>query len=158
MSLRILLSAFLFLICCAAPALADEAPTAPGPKDRCAVCGMFVSPYPNWIAAVQYDDGNTVYFDGPKDMFIYLFDIDTYRPKSEKASISGIYVTEYYSTQMMNAKDVYFVTGSDILGPMGNELVPVKGLEQAKTFQHDHQGQKIMQFDGTRLVEVPDRP
>ncbi|OHB28572.1 MAG: hypothetical protein A2X84_03600 [Desulfuromonadaceae bacterium GWC2_58_13] len=154
MPLRILLSAMLALIFCATPALA-ETPPGPGPKDRCAVCGMFVAPYPNWVAVIQFEDGTNAYFDGPKDMFIYYFDFEKFRPASKIADISNIYVTEYYTTRLMKAEEVFFVTGSDILGPMGNELVPVQGLEQAKTFLRDHDGKKIMQFDGKNLTERP---
>ena len=31
---------------------------APGPKDTCPVCGMFVSLYPDWVATVLYKDGH----------------------------------------------------------------------------------------------------
>ena len=31
---------------------------APGSKDTCPVCGMFVSRYPDWVATVLYKDGH----------------------------------------------------------------------------------------------------
>jgi nitrous oxide reductase accessory protein NosL len=157
MPLRILISTLLALVLSAAAAPAGT-PPGPGPKDRCAVCGMFVAPYPDWIAAIQFKDGTNAYFDGPKDMFIYFFDIDKYRPNFKDDDILDIHVTEYYSTGLMRAEEVFFVTGSDVLGPMGNELVPVHGREQAKTFLRDHGGKKIMQFNGKNLVEFSDTP
>jgi hypothetical protein len=39
---------------------------APGPRDTCPVCGMFVAPYPFWVATVLWRDGKAVHFDGAK--------------------------------------------------------------------------------------------
>jgi len=157
MSFRILLPTFLLLFVITSTAIAAP-PSAPGPKDRCAVCGMFVAPYPDWVAVIAFKDGTKAYFDGPKDMFVYFFDLAQYKPDSKTEDIEALYVTEYYSTELMNIHDVLLVTGSDVTGPMGYELVPVKGRENAETFMRDHNGKKIMQFNGTELVDVTSAP
>jgi len=144
----------LFLLTAVAATAADKTSLVPGPKDRCPVCGMFVAPYPNWVAAIEFQDGSREFFDGPKDMFIFLFDLGRYRPQSRAEEITGIHVTEYYTTRLLDAKDVFFVIGSDVRGPMGSELVPVQGRENAETFKRDHGGTKIMRFDGEKLTEL----
>jgi len=153
-----LISALLVLVIfCAAsfvPALAAE-PAKPGPKDRCPVCGMFVAGYPNWISTIVFKDGTQVFFDGPKDMFVYFFDLEKYAPGKTAADLQGLYVTEYYSTRLLDARKAFFVIGSDVMGPMGQELVPVADLAQARTFLRDHHGKKIRQFDGSALTDVP---
>jgi copper chaperone NosL len=53
---------------------------APGPRDTCPVCGMFVAPYPFWVATVLWRDGKAVHFDGAKDFFKYLQDLKKYEP------------------------------------------------------------------------------
>jgi nitrous oxide reductase accessory protein NosL len=53
---------------------------------------------------------------------------------------------------------VIFVTGSDVLGPMGKELVPILGREAAETFRRDHAGEKLLRFDGRQLVELATQP
>jgi len=63
-------------------------------------------------------------------------------------------VTEYYSTKLMKAEEVYFVGGSDVKGPMGDELVAIRGRDQAETFLKDHAGKKLLQFDGKSLTEL----
>ena len=128
---------------------------APSDKDRCAVCGMFVSPFPAWVAAIQFRDGSSQFFDGPKDMFVYFFNLNSYHPQASPEEITGIFVTEYYSTRPVPAKEVYFVVGSDVRGPMGDEMVPVQGRDNVETFVRDHGGTKIMQFDGTNFIELP---
>lgn len=135
-----------------------EGPPPPGPKDRCEVCGMFVAPYRDWVAVLQMIDGSNHYFDGPKDLFIYYMGLAKYQPGASYDQVAGLYVTEYYTAKLMPASEVLFVTGSDVLGPMGKELVPVAGREAAETFLRDHAGQKLMRFDGRELQDVTDQP
>lgn len=125
----------------------------PGKEDRCPVCGMFVQPFPQWYAGFALQDGRRFYFDGPKDMFTCLLKIGECLPGVTAEQVGPAYVTEYYSTRLMPAADVLFVTGSNVLGPMGSELVPVFGREAAETFRRDHGGQKVLVFDGRQLKE-----
>jgi len=131
-------------------------PQSPGKDARCPTCGMFVAGYPNWVSSIVFKDGSRVFFDGPKDMFRYFFDLGNYRPKGSADDIAAIFVTEYYSLRSMRADEVYFVSGSDVLGPMGKEMVPVAGLDQARGFMRDHGGVKLMRFDGHALAVIPD--
>lgn len=124
----------------------------PGPKERCPVCGMFVVKYRNWVATAVFRNGSQVFFDGPRDLFNYFFDLAAHGRCAEE--IAGLYVTEYYTTQRMPAREVFFVSGSDVLGPMGQELVPIKGREAAESFRRDHHGKKILTFNGVDFVEI----
>lgn len=135
------------------PAVAAEY-EPPGPEARCPVCGMFVSPHPNWVASIVFGNGEREYFDGPKDLFRYFFDLENYRPEATSADIDEVFVTEYYTLRPVPAGSVLFVSGSDVLGPMGKELVPIAGKDEAQTFMRDHGGAKLMRFDGSGLVEV----
>ncbi len=128
----------------------------PGPADRCPVCGMKASMYPNWNAEIVFKDGSYVAFDGPKDMFRFYFHPEKYS-KHSQSEIEDIYVTEYYSTRVVNAKDpdVYFILGSDVYGPMGVELVPVKGKAQAETFMKDHHGKRMLHFSEVTPDDIP---
>lgn len=149
---------FALLSCALAIPVQAAAPPLPGGKDRCPVCGMFVAPFPQWTALIELKDGRRFYFDGPKDLFVCLFDLPTYLPGTSAEQLSGVYVTEYYGTTLRPAAEVVFVTGSDVLGPMGQELVPVLGREAAETFRRDHAGKSLLRFDGRQLVEITDPP
>jgi len=126
--------------------LAQSAPK-PGPKDLCPVCGMLVSKYPNWIAVVTWKDGHNHFFDGAKDMFKFLQNLNKYAPGHRTADITGIYVTDFYNLERIDARKAYFVTGSDVLGPMGHELVPLANRADAKDFLKDHKGKKMLAYD-----------
>ena len=119
----------------------------PGPRDTCPVCGMFVAKYPAWVATVVYKDGHAHHFDGAKDLFKYLHDLPKWAPGHEKVNITNIGVTEYYSLALIDAYKAYYVIGSDVLGPMGHELIPLLTLEDAKEFLNDHKGASILSFD-----------
>jgi copper chaperone NosL len=136
---------FAFVLHSAASA-ADVNPVTIKKSDKCAVCGMFVSEYKNWAAEVVFKDRTYAAFDGPKDMFKYYLDLPKYNRSRKQSDIAEIFVTEYYTTRMMEAQGLFFVRGSDVMGPMGAELVPVASMEKARTFMKDHGGKEILRF------------
>ena len=58
-----------------------------------------------------------------------------------------IWVTDYYTTKPLKARDAVFVAGSDVFGPMGAELVPLASTEFAESFRADHGGEDPLTFD-----------
>jgi nitrous oxide reductase accessory protein NosL len=114
--------------------------------DRCPVCGMFVYKYPKWVAEMVFQDGGYYFYDGAKDMFKHIFDTAKYTAGKTAANIKNIYVTDYYDVELIDAKSAFFVLGSDVLGPMGHELLPFKNKESAQEFLEDHQGKSIVTF------------
>ena len=113
--------------------------------EKCPVCGMFLYKYPEWIARIEYQNKN-VSFDGIKDMMKYYFE----HPKGIKVML----VQEYYTQEVIDAKKAYFVIGSDVYGPMGNELIAFKDKASAKQFYLDHKAKKILKFDDIRPDDV----
>lgn len=133
----------------ARPARADAAPVdlpPPGPRDTCPVCGMFVAKYPDWVATVVFADGVALHFDGAKDFFKFLADVPHYAPGYSRAQITGMGVTDYYDVALVQAEDALFSIGSDVLGPMGHELVPLATEADAGDFMRDHQGKRLVRF------------
>ncbi|MBK8898623.1 MAG: nitrous oxide reductase accessory protein NosL [Candidatus Competibacteraceae bacterium] len=120
---------------------------APGSKDTCPVCGMFVSRYPDWVATVLYKDGHVHHFDGAKDLFKYLLNLPKYAPDHTQADIAATGVTDYYGVKRLDARAAWYVIGSDVLGPMGHEPVPLATQADAEEFQRDHKGKRILRFD-----------
>lgn len=118
----------------------------PGLKDLCPVCGMIVSKYPNWVAVVTWKDGHAHFFDGAKDMFKFLFDLPKYAPGHRQEQITGIYVTDFYNLERMNGRQALYVIGSDVLGPMGHEFVPLANQADADDFLKEHKGRRVLSF------------
>jgi copper chaperone NosL len=134
------------LLVLALPAWAGGLPD-PGPRDLCPVCGMVVAKYPAWTATLVYQDGHARHFDGAKDLFKYLFDLPRYARGQRAEDIARIAVTEYYGLKRIDARQAWFVAGSDVLGPMGHELIPLGSRADAEEFLRDHQGRRILRFD-----------
>jgi nitrous oxide reductase accessory protein NosL len=118
----------------------------PGPRDTCPVCGMFVAKYQEWVATVVYEDGHADHFDGAKDLFKYLLNMEQYAAGRKAAQIRAIGVTGYYAGELIDARDAVYVAGSDVYGPMGHELVPHADGAEADGFMKDHAGQRKLAF------------
>jgi copper chaperone NosL len=143
-----LLKIILILICLQvsmAGAAENQIPK-PSPKEKCPVCGMFVAKYPDWITAIRFRDGATVFFDGAKDMFKYFFDLQKYNPSKKQSDIGAIQVTNYYDLTLIDGFEAFYVAGSDIYGPMGRELIPFAKDEDAREFLKDHKGKLLLKF------------
>jgi hypothetical protein len=68
------------------------------------------------------------------------------RTRSQLADIAGIWVTEFYGLTRIDARQAFYVVGSDTLGPMGNEFVPLATRADAEDFLKDHKGRRIIGF------------
>ncbi len=105
--------------------------------EKCPICGMFVYKYPRWAVQIFYTHKHYS-FDGVKDLMKYYF--------NHKEDITKILVTDYYSQKAIDATKAFYVLGSDVYGPMGNELIAFKSESEAKTFYMDHRGSEVISF------------
>ena len=118
----------------------------PSAKDKCPVCGMFVSKYPDWVASVTFKDSTVLFFDGTRDFFTWYHNKQKYTPSRNQADIASITVNDYYTLKPVDALQANFVIGSDVYGPMGKELVPFRKLNDAQAFLKDHKGKMVLRF------------
>jgi len=121
-------------------------PVKPGTKDKCPVCGMFVAKYPDFASQIQFKNGSAVHFDGVKDLVKYYLQIGRYNPKVSAKDIAAIFVTDYYTLAPIDGFSASYVTGSDVYGPMGRELIPFAKAKDAQEFKKDHKGKRVIRF------------
>src|SRR6266702_7498852 len=137
----------LFFLVAARPVPATaQVPPAPPARAKCPVCGMFVAKYPDWAGSIRFKDATMAYFDGPKDLFTYYLAVRKYDPAKDRADIAALYVKDYYALTVIDARKAFYVIGSDVRGPMGNELVPFAKEGEARGFLHDHRGRNVLRF------------
>ena len=75
---------FLIILCLVAVSFAVEPKdSTPVPKEKCPVCGMFVSMFADWNARIEFKDSTVAVFDGTKCMFKYHLDIKKYNPSKK---------------------------------------------------------------------------
>ena len=109
----------------------DPPPSSTGNDARCAQCGMRVDVAPQWRAGL----GDDVLFDSPKCLFRWA--------AREGRGTETAWFTEYYSSERKPLVDLVFVVGSDVLSPMGDDLVPIEGAVRAELFVRDHGGRIV---------------
>ncbi len=97
-------------------------------RPRCAQCGMLADAAPRWQARAGAEA-----FDAPKCLFRWA--------AAQGASLEGATVTDYYGGELLEALDAYFVSGSDVLSPMGDDLVPLRSQAEMERFVRDHGGE-----------------
>jgi copper chaperone NosL len=136
----------IFLLGITATVAAAEKPVKPTAKDKCPVCGMFVYKYPDWVAQAVFRDGTRLYFDGAKDFFKFYLDPPKYLPGKVRTDIVSVWVTDYYTLESIDGFQAYYVIGSDVLGPMGRELIPLAKEAEAREFLKDHKGTQVLRF------------
>ncbi len=129
-----------------------ELKISPPKRAKCKVCGMFVSKYPNWVTSITLKDSVTSYFDGVKDMMKFYLSSEEYGVKKE--DIKELFVSDYYSLDAIDAKKAWYVTGSNVYGPMGHEFIPFKTKDDAEAFKRSHYGKKVLKFDEITLRTI----
>ncbi len=138
-------------VCVAPPVPAAE--TTVDKKTRCAVCGMFVAKYPNWLVTLTLSDGTTNYFEGVKDAMAFYFAPQTYGAKAG-ATIAEIRANDYYTLKPVDGRKAFYVVGSDVTGPMGHEFVPFADKAAADSFSQDHHGKSVVTFEAITSEQV----
>ncbi|HIJ86861.1 MAG TPA: nitrous oxide reductase accessory protein NosL [Desulfuromonadales bacterium] len=146
--MKIIFQAVMLSLLAAVSVTAADKGTAAVPAGaKCPVCGMFVVKYPDWTATARFKDGSTSYYDGPKDMFSHYLDTARFTPGKRQADIVALTVKEYYAVAIIDARSAFYVTGSDVSGPMGSELIPFSTEKDATSFKLDHKGKRILRFN-----------
>ena len=125
---------------------AERKPVRPAARDKCPVCGMFVAKYPDFVAQVIFNDGSYAVFDGAKDLFKYTLNLKKYAPVKSAGDVVAIYVTDYYSLEPVDGTTAWYVPGSAVFGPMGNELIPFGKEADARGIMKDHTGNYPLRF------------
>jgi len=117
-----------------------------GPEDRCPVCAMLPMRYPRFAAAIELQEGHTFYFCSPGCM------LNAWRHPAiflgaRPAQLERPMVLEYLSGQALDARTVIWVSGSDVIGPMGPALVPLKDATHLTAFRRRHGAKHVFRLD-----------
>ena len=126
--------------------LGPEGDMAISPEDRCPVCAMLPIRYPRFAAAIVLKDGRTYYFCSPGCMLNAWLHPDIFLGSSA-AQLERPVVREYLSGAVMDAREVFWVSGSDVVGPMGPALVPLKDRAHLEAFRRRHGARKVFRLD-----------
>ena len=111
----------------------------------CGKCGMYPAKYPRWQSQIVFKDGSMTPFDGCKCMFNFMSAMDQHDKKHSMDDVAAIFVKDFNTGEWLNGVDAHYVVGSDMMGPMGKELIPFKDKAAAMKFHHE-QGGNMMSY------------
>jgi copper chaperone NosL len=92
---------------------------------------MTMDPKSAWNAELTRADESKVEFDSPRCALLAW--------RTGQVEATKLRVQEYYERAWKEGEEVVFVVSSDVVGPMGTDLVPVDPA-RARTFVRDHTG------------------
>jgi len=103
---------------------------------------------PSWVSKIELKDGKKIFFSSPKSMFEFY-----HRPgkwyylgvKSE-ADFKEIVVTDMSTLKPINAKGSFFVYGSNMTSPSGDDLPAFDSYKAATEFSKEHHGSRVLGF------------
>ena len=115
---------------------------------KCVVRLIKVYKDPAWVAKIELKNGKKLFFSSPKSMFEFYF-----RPgkwfeigvKSED-DLKEILVTDFQTLKAVKAKGAFYIYGSNVTGPAGDDLVAFDSYAAAEEFSKKHNGKRILGF------------
>lgn len=111
---------------------------------ECPLCGMYPARYPRFNCQIVFKDGRYEAFDSAIGLMVYLLCPENTGAKLQP--VEKIYFKDYLKKSWIEADNTFFVTGSQIVGPMGVEFLPADSLEAAKALKKQEKGQNIVHF------------
>jgi len=114
----------------------------------CLVRHLKVYENPAWVAKIELQNGREIFFSSPKSMFEFYF-----RPgqwyeegvRNEK-DFKYIYVTDFKTLKPVKAKGAFYIYGTNVTSPAGDDLVAFDSYADAEEFSKKHNGKRILGF------------
>jgi len=126
--------------------LASEGSLNLSASDRCPVCAMFPARRPRSAAAMTLKSGETYYFCSNGCLLRAWLRPAVYLGK-KKATIDRLVVLDYFSGKPIDARKATWISGSDVVGPMGPAIVALGDAGQLDAFTKRHGGQNVFRFN-----------
>ena len=136
--------ALLSLLVVSAATIATACTRARGEGDRCGFCGMRIDPASAWRADLVNGDVTT-HFDTPRCALLAW--------RTGKTPARSLRVQEFYDRAWRDGSELRFAIGSDVIGPMGADLVPIDPSRVAK-FRADHAASEALTLDAVTTAAL----
>ncbi len=92
-------------------------------------------------------NGKTAYFVSVKSMMMVYLHQDYFKKhKLLEDDMKTLYVRDYLTGEKLEAPKAVYVFGSRLIGPHGDDLIPLANETKAKIFEAKYGGHKILPF------------
>jgi len=111
---------------------------------RCPLCNMYPARYPKFNCQIVFKDGSYEAFDSTIGLMVYL----NFPDKTGKMlkPVAGVYFKDYLKGGWLEADNAFFVTGSEVRGPMGVQFLPVDSEQAADNLRKQAHGKDVVHF------------
>jgi len=106
-----------------------------------------IDKHSKFLCEATLKNGKTAYFVSVKAMMMVQLHQDYFKKhKLLEDDIKTLYVHDYLSGDKIEASKAVYVFGSRVVGPHGDDLIPLASEEHAKLFELKYGGTKILPF------------
>ncbi len=137
------LTAFVLIGCGKSDKAVERKPVGFSEHDRCHICGMAILRYKGPKAEIFMKNiDEPIKFCSTRDGFTFALQPEN-KKRVEAIFLHDIGRTDWDKPEdsaLINAKDAFYVYGSDKEGVMGIEAIPFSSEQSAKTFEKEHGG------------------
>ena len=104
--------------------------------------------YRKWLCEAELKNRKKVQFVSVKAMMQAYYHQEYFlKHKLLSAPIKAIYVQDFLNGERVDATKAFYVFGSRVVGPHGDDLIPFSSEQNAKLFMMKNGGTKILPFD-----------
>jgi nitrous oxide reductase accessory protein NosL len=105
--------------------------------DRCPVCAMPVAEHERFSAAIVLADGTAYYFCSAGCMLRAWVNPAHYLNR-ERDALRRPIVRDYFTGDFIDGRRALWISGSDVIGPMGPALVAIQSEDDLAVFRRRH--------------------
>ena len=108
-----------------------------------------IGKYPKFSAEMILKNGTPIDFVSVKAMMNFYFHPEKYPEYAvgDRSEIDRMYVKDYLDGKRVRLKNAWFVFGSRIVGPHGDDLIPFSSKTRAEMFVKRYGGSRIMRAE-----------
>ncbi len=115
--------------------------------ERDLACSLKPYKNPKWMSQIELINEKKLHFISVKCMMSFYYKNskwDDLGIKDEKEPIKALKIQDFNTLEIVDAKEAFYVYGSHIMGPKGDDLIPFKSEKDAINFSKDNGGKKIL--------------
>lgn len=123
-------------------------------ENRDLICGIEPYKHPKWATEIELINDKKLQFVSVKCMMLFYYKNskwDDLGDFGDKEPIKTLSVQDFESLKVVDAKKAYYVFGSKVVGPKGDDLIPFEHKAAAENFMKTNGGSKILTWDDFKL-------
>ena len=108
-----------------------------------------INKYRKFSTELTLKNGKKIEFASVKSMMNFYFFTSRYPQLGAKSrqDIDKMFVKSYLSGKKMDAKNAWYVFGSKLIGPHGDDLIPLASDMEVQLFKKKYGGTRVMRIE-----------